>query len=168
MRHTTLSLATCHENRAWSTDLFYVSDEDCRLYFVSSGTTRHCQHIAANPRIAASISGQCADWGGIKGLQLDGVADVVCEPDLCGVINMYRAKFPSLQKLFQDLETDQGSQIVSRLLKSSFYRITPRWIRMIDNSKGFAYRAELAYCDNRHAASNHRGCTPQLKHHAGK
>jgi uncharacterized protein YhbP (UPF0306 family) len=45
-RHTTLSLATCHNSQPWSTDLFYASDDSCQLYFVSSVTTRHCQNIA--------------------------------------------------------------------------------------------------------------------------
>jgi uncharacterized protein YhbP (UPF0306 family) len=80
-RHTTLSLATCHDSQPWSTDLFYASDDSCRLYFISDVTTRHCQHIAANPRVSVSISGQRADWKEITGVQLDGVADLVSEAD---------------------------------------------------------------------------------------
>ncbi|MFC1689857.1 pyridoxamine 5'-phosphate oxidase family protein [Pseudomonadota bacterium] len=68
VRHTTLSLATCHDGRPWSTDLFYASDDDCRLYFISSVTTRHSKYIAANPRVSVSISRQCDDWKDIRGL----------------------------------------------------------------------------------------------------
>jgi len=144
-RHTTLSLATCHDNRAWSTDLFYASDDSCRLYFVSSGTTRHCQHIADNPQVSASISGEFADWGAIKGLQLDGVASVVSESDRDAVAAMYLAKFPSLQKLYQAPENEQDRQIVARLMESHFYRISPEWVRLIDNGKGFGHKEEMSF-----------------------
>jgi uncharacterized protein YhbP (UPF0306 family) len=139
VRHTTLSLATCHEGRPWSTDLFYASDDDCRLYFVSSVTTWHCQHIAANPRVSVSISRQCVGWKDIKGLQLDGVAGVVSEADREAVVEIYLAKFPALKKLHQ------ASEILSIFRESSFYRISPEWIRLIDNSKGFGHKDEMTF-----------------------
>ena len=142
MRHTTLSLATCHDSRPWSTDLFYASDDNCRLYFVSSATTLHCQHIADNPRVSVSITGQVADWREIKGLQLDGVAGVVPEADRNGVIDTFLTKFPGLKKLHL------ASEIFKPLTESSFYRIAPKWIRLIDNSKGFGYKDEIVFEEN--------------------
>ena len=139
VRHTTLSLATCHDNRPWSTDLFYASDDSCRLYFVSSVTTLHCQYIAVNPRVSIAISGEFADWREIKGLQLDGVAGVVPEADRDGVKEMYLRKFPSLKRLHQ------ASEILKPFRESSFYRISPKWIRLIDNSKGFGHKDEMTF-----------------------
>ena len=145
MRHTTLSLATCRDNQAWSTDLFYASDVSCRLYFVSSDTTRHCQNIAANPQVSVSISGEFTDWGAIKGLQLDGVASLVSNSDRDAVHAIYIAKFPSLRKLYEAPENEQDRQIVARLSESHFYRITPSWVRLIDNSKGFGHKEEMSF-----------------------
>jgi len=140
-----MSLATCYENQAWSTDLFYASDDSCQLYFVSSGTTRHCRQIADNPRVSVSISGEHIDWGAIKGLQLAGAANVVSESDREGVVETYLAKFPSLLKLYQAPENEQERQIVNRLLESHFYRISPKWIRLIDNSRGFGHTEEVLF-----------------------
>ena len=139
VRHTTLSLATCHDGRPWSTDLFYASDDSCRLYFVSSITTLHCQHIAANPRVSVSISKQCSDWTEIKGLQLDGVAGVVSKADRDAVTEAYLAKFPALKKLHK------ASEILRIFRESSFYRISPEWIRLIDNSKKFRHKDEMLF-----------------------
>jgi hypothetical protein len=139
VRHTTLSLATCCDSRPWSTDLFYASDDSCQLYFVSSVTTRHCQHIAVNPQVSVSISGECADWKEIKGLQLDGVAGVVSEAEREGVIETYLTKFPALKKLHQ------ASEILKLFWESSFYRVSPKWIRLIDNSKGFGHKDEMIF-----------------------
>lgn len=130
-RHTTMSLATCQGNRPWSTDLFYASDEDCRLIFISDVKTLHCRHIAANPRVSVSISEQCSDWNEIKGMQIDGVAGVVSEEDREAVTEIYLAKFPALRNLHR------ASRIFRLFRESSFYRVSPNWIRLIDNSKGF-------------------------------
>jgi uncharacterized protein YhbP (UPF0306 family) len=139
VRHTTMSLATCHDGRPWSTDLFYASDDSCQLYFVSSVTTWHCQHIAANPRVSVSISRECSDWKEIKGVQLVGVASVVSKADRDGVTEMYLTKFPALKKLHQ------ASEILSLFWESSFYRISPEWIRLIDNSKRFRHKDEMLF-----------------------
>jgi len=138
-RHTTLSLATCYDGRPWSTDLFYASDEGCQLYFVSSVTTLHSKHIAANPRVSVSISRQCSDWKEIKGLQLDGVASVVSEAEHDWVTEMYLTKFPALKKLHK------ASEILRIFRESSFYRISPEWIRLIDNSKKFKHKDEMLF-----------------------
>jgi uncharacterized protein YhbP (UPF0306 family) len=95
--------------------------------------------------VSVSISGEFADWGAIKGLQLDGVADVVSDLDRDGVIKMYLAKFPSLQRLYGAPENDQDRLIVAHLLESHFYRISPKWIRLIDNSKGFGHKEEVTF-----------------------
>ena len=139
VRHTTLSLATCHDGRPWSTDLFYASDDSCRLYFVSSITTLHCQHIAANPRVSVSISKQCSDWTEIKGLQLDGVAGVVSKVDRDAVTETYLTKFPGLKQLHK------ASEILRIFRESSFYRISPDWVRLIDNSKTFRHKDEMLF-----------------------
>jgi hypothetical protein len=95
--------------------------------------------------VSASISGEFSDWGEIKGLQLDGVAGIVSDLDRGGVIEMYLAKFPSLQRLFGAPENDQERLIVAQLSKSHFYRISPKWIRLIDNSKGFGHKEEVTF-----------------------
>lgn len=139
MRHSTLSLATCNGSQPWSTDLFYASDDSCQLYFVSGASTRHSQNIEGNPHVSVTISEQCTDWREITGLQLEGEASVVSKADRDGVIAMYLMKFPSLKTLHQ------ASEIFALLWKSDFYRISPRWIRLIDNSKGFGHKDEVVF-----------------------
>lgn len=119
--------------------MFYASDDHCQLYFVSSVTTRHSKHIAANPRVSVSISGECSDWKEIKGLQLVGVASVVSKVDRDAVVEIYLAKFPALKKLHQ------ASEIFRIFRESSFYRISPEWIRLIDNNKGFGHKDEVTF-----------------------
>ena len=72
-------------------------------------------------------------------MQLDGVASVVSEADRDGVTEMYLTKFPALKKLHQ------ASEILSLFWESSFYRISPEWIRLIDNSKRFGHKDEMLF-----------------------
>ena len=81
----------------------------------------------------------------MTGLQLDGVASVVSESDRDAVNATYLAKFPSLQKLHQAPESEQDRQIVARLSESHFYRISPSWGRLIDNSKRFGHKEEMSF-----------------------
>jgi uncharacterized protein YhbP (UPF0306 family) len=137
--HTTLSLATCSNNQPWATNLFYASDDRCQLYFLSGASARHSQNIEGNPHVSVTISGQYTNWRVITGLQLEGEARVVSKGDRDGVLAMYLTKFPSLKALHQ------ASEIFALLWKSDFYGISPRWIRLIDNSKGFVHKDEVVF-----------------------
>ena len=53
--------------------VFYAS-EGFDLYFLSSPSTRHCADLSGNPRVAATIQEDYADWSQIRGVQLEGVA----------------------------------------------------------------------------------------------
>jgi len=39
----------------------------------------------------------------------------------------------------------QASEIFNLFWESSFYRISPEWIRLIDNSKGFSHKDEMTF-----------------------
>lgn len=81
------------------------------------------------------------DWKDIRGLQLDGVASAVSEADRDAVVEICLAKFPALKKLHQ------ASEIFRIFRESSFYRVSPEWIRLIDNSKVFGHKDEMFfYC----------------------
>ena len=135
-----MSLATCRNNQPWSTDLFYASDEFCHLYFVSRAKTLHCQNIKFNSNVSATIRGEeVSEWKKIKGLQLDGVAEVVTKQDREWVVELYLDKFQELRRLHD------ASVILNSFIKSDFYKISPNWIRSIDNSKGFGHKDEMIF-----------------------
>ena len=73
------------------------------------------------------------------------MASLVSESDRDAVQATYVAKFPSLQKLYQAPENEQDRQVAVRLSTSNFYCISPRWVRLIDNSKGFGHKEEMSF-----------------------
>lgn len=127
--HDVLTLATVDDGGPWATSLFYASDEAMNLYVLSDPATRHCRAIAYNARVAATVHGQTREWTEIKGVQLWGNAGEVEAAD--EVLHRYTKKFP----FARDLIPAGGPH--------RFYRITPRWIRLIDNSRGLGFKEEL-------------------------
>jgi uncharacterized protein len=139
--HNTMTLATCAGESPWAATVFYASD-DLRLYFFSSPESRHCQNLAANPRVAVTVQEDYKDWREIKGIQLEGkvtAVDGVLEK--AKAMTVYARKYPAVIKLF----TNPASGIFYQaFLKVKFYRVVPEKLFYIDNAQGFGKRQELA------------------------
>jgi uncharacterized protein YhbP (UPF0306 family) len=138
--HNTMTLATSAGDHPWAATVFYASD-DLELYFFSSPDSRHCQNLAANPRVAVTIQEDYKDWRAIKGIQMEGTVKLVN-----GVVEKTRAmavygrKYADIVKLF----TDPASGVFYRaFLSVKFYRVVPERLFFIDNQQGFGKRQEL-------------------------
>jgi len=55
----------------------------------------------------------------------------------------YLAKFPDVRKLFEAPQGDDEETIAKRLKAANMYRLTPDWIRLIDNRRWFGYKREF-------------------------
>jgi uncharacterized protein len=139
--HNTMTLGTCSGDIPWTATVFYASD-GLRLYFFSAPESRHCQNLAANPRVAVTIQEDYRDWRKIKGIQLEGIVmavDGVVEK--AKAMAVYASKYPEIIKLF----TNPASGLFYRaFLRVKFYGIIPNRLFFIDNEQGFGKRQELA------------------------
>ena len=139
--HHTMTLSTCASDIPWAATVFYASD-NLKLYFFSVPDSRHCQNLAANPRVAVTIQEDYKDWQQIKGIQLEGRAALVDGVmEKAKAMAIYARKYPEIIKLF----TNPSSGAFYRaFLKVKFYCITPEKLFYIDNAQGFGKRQELA------------------------
>lgn len=132
-KHTTLTIATV-DREAWpqAADVFYVNDDALNLYFVSGEKSRHAMNLARVSRVAATIHNATWDWRDIQGVQIEGDARAIADPDERDrAWSLFRGKFPFLTEF-----TDQ-------IVRSSFYVIAPKWARLIDNTRELDYREEF-------------------------
>jgi len=138
--HNTMTLATCAEEIPWAATVFYASDA-LRLYFFSAPDSRHCQNVAANPRVAVTIQEDYHDWRKIKGIQLEGrVVPVDSVVEKAKAMAVYAGKYPEVIRLF----TNPASGIFYKaFLKVKFYCVIPVRVFYIDNEQGFGKRQEL-------------------------
>ena len=142
--HNTMTLATCASDTPWAATVFYASEE-LQLYFFSVPDSRHCQNLAANPRVAVTIQEDYKDWREIKGIQLEGtVALVDSLTEKAKAMAVYARKYPGVIKLF----TNPASGVFYKaFLKVKFYCVAPEKVFYIDNAQGFGKRSELAVAE---------------------
>lgn len=139
--HNTMTLATSAGDVPWAATVFYVND-GLRLYFFSAPESRHCQNLAANPRVAVTIQEDYHDWRKIKGIQLEGRArelDSVTEK--AKAMTCYGRKYPEVIRVFTD---PKSGSFFKAFLKVRFYCVIPERVFYIDNEQGFGKRQELA------------------------
>ena len=113
-------------------DVYFVSDADLNLYFYSDPASRHTRNIQRDPRVAATMRVESMDWHDIRGVQVEGSAEQMDDPaDRDRAWRLMCDKFP-----FYESFTD----VVAHL---GMYRVTPHWIRWIDNSMSFGHKEDF-------------------------
>jgi uncharacterized protein YhbP (UPF0306 family) len=142
-RHHTLTLATVGEGGAWAATVFYASDADLRLYFVSDRRTRHARDMLANPAVALAINADVDSWNDVRGLQAEGRAHVLDGAARLRALGLYLAKFAGVRALFEAPKSPDEETIAKRLKSTDFWCVEPTLVRLIDNDRGFGFRAEL-------------------------
>ena len=131
-KHTTLTIATVdREAMPQAANVFFVSDDTLNLYWISGEKSRHSQNLERVSHIAVTIHNETWDWRDIHGVQIEGLARRLTDPDETDrAWALFRAKFPFTAEF-----TDQ-------IARSSFYVVKPQWLRVIDNSKYFGHQEE--------------------------
>ena len=139
-RHT-LTLATAGpDGQPQAADLYYVATDDLTLYFVSVPGSRHAVNIARNAQVAATIHADSTRWRDIRGVQLEGTCMPVTGAERARGWARYAAKFPFILA---------DTALARALERVDMYRITPSWLRWIDNSVGLGHNREWVRLHNK-------------------
>jgi len=145
---STLTLSTASsEGVPWAATVFFAADTDMNLFFVSDHRTRHARDVAARPHAAAAINPDCDNWHAVQGLQLEGVVSVVSGLERGKALALYLRKFPQIDALYAAPADEHEATIAQRLQAANFYKLAPLRVRVVDNSRGFGWRAELSLGD---------------------
>ena len=155
--HNTLTLATTDGESPWATAVFFASDAELNLYFVSDRRTRHGCNLAANGQAAGAVSSACAAWNEIRGLQLEGQVTVLEGLARLSALKIYLAKFPDVSSLLERPQDKSEETIATRLREAKIYKLSPARIRLIDNSLGFGYKEEIILCRHPKKSSGETG-----------
>jgi uncharacterized protein YhbP (UPF0306 family) len=130
---STLALATVNaQGSPQIAPLFYVSDEQLNLYWLSAPSSRHSMNLVAHPAVSAAVYPSVWQAADIVGLQIEGEARPIGDDRIREqILNLYLRKFqvpPEFDALIN---------------ASTLYILTPRWLRWMDNSVEFNFKAEL-------------------------
>lgn len=141
--HHTLTLATAGDDGPWAAAVFFACDDALNLYFVSDPGTRHGRDIARDARAAAAIHPDCSGWAEVRGLQIEGRAEVLEGAEREPGLALYLARFPEIARLLAAPGGSAESVIAERFRSATLYRLRPDRIRLIDNSRGFGHKKTL-------------------------
>jgi len=139
----TATLATAGADGPWAAAVFYASDAELNLYFVTDPGTRHGRDLQADARVAAAIHADAADWTGVQGLQLEGSARIVADSGRAAAFDLYLRKFPDVRRLAEAPRDAAEREIGDRLGRIPLWRLRPGRIRVIDNRERFGWKQEL-------------------------
>ncbi len=141
--YSILTLATSSDEGPWAASVFFASDADLNLYFVSDERTRHARELLANEQVMVAMNDECRRWHDVKGLQIRGRGMLVADEERAAALRIFLAKFADIRAIF-DLATSADERaIAKRLRETSFFRIVPEWVRIIDGSRGFGFTQEI-------------------------
>jgi uncharacterized protein YhbP (UPF0306 family) len=133
-QETTLALATADElGQPCVAPLFYLSDDDLRLYWLSSPSSMHSRNLERAPQASATVYRHAETWKEIRGVQMRGSVAVITDSQRRkALIKLYCEKF------------QLGSIFRLAIGRSRLYAFRPAFCRYLDNSKRFGYTFEVA------------------------
>jgi uncharacterized protein len=136
--HHVLSLATCGPHGPHGANLFYARD-GLSLVWVSDGDAQHSREIAADPRVAATIAPDYADFALVRGLQITGLARrIEAQVERTRHYDQLEARYSFLRR------SEQTAQLREAYGAASIYLLEPARIVFIDNTRGFGHKETLA------------------------
>lgn len=143
--HNSMTLATMGPDGApQAAAVFYAADEALNLVFLSSPSSRHCQNLLRQPRVAATVHADGQAWQAIQGLQIEGAAHQVEDTgELAYALRVYAGRFEFMRGLLAGAGEAGPAALRGPVASSRLYVLRPSWIRLIDNVQGFGHREEL-------------------------
>ena len=119
--HSTITLATAAEGRSWAAAVFYASDTDLHIYFVSDLKTRHGRDMHRDAHVTGAINHDVSTWGEVIGVQIEGRAVVLEGEERLKALEIYLDKFADVRRLF-DRRGCHEKIIADRRQRASFWR----------------------------------------------
>ena len=105
------------------------------LWWVSSPDSAHSQHLLGQPAAAVTVYAHADEPEQIHGVQMRGVVDAALTPQDPG----YAAARERYAARFAFVDTPPFDAAFAR---QGLYRFRTRWIRWIDNRRGFGWKSE--------------------------
>jgi uncharacterized protein YhbP (UPF0306 family) len=143
--HHVMSLATLGRDGPHAASLFYAygtfacdvfAGDTLALIWISDPASRHSRNVDAEPRVAATIAPDYADFAKIRGLQIGGTARRVEQDERARYLALLEARYAFLKH-------PGPRKMHDAYAKSAIYRLDPKRIVLIDNTKGFGHKETL-------------------------
>lgn len=133
--HNTMTLSTVGVGRMpWSSILFYSADQDLSLVYISKRDALHSRQIDSCSSVSVSIYKDDQERSKALGLQIAGEAALIQAGEgLDHAKELYLGQYSFIRKV---------EELFITFKKMDFYKVTPHFVRLIENAKGMGHREE--------------------------
>ena len=128
-----MTLATQGPDGPWASAVFYARDGN-ELFFLSKPDSRHGRNLQVDPRCAAAIHSEVAEWRQILGIQLEGRVHELAGAERDRAIGRYGEKFPFVRP------ATAAPAILQALARVRWYSLRIAQLHFIDNQRGLGKR----------------------------
>lgn len=127
--HFQMVIATVGEH-PWIATVYYTTDSEMNLYFLSDPTTIHCHQIAENPAVAVSIADAPQAPAGDKvGLSIYGEAEQVSGKNrIIHALNLWK------NSLGVTSEKYSYEGMLQKAITGRMYKITPKKMKFFNTN----------------------------------
>jgi uncharacterized protein len=133
--HKVMTLAYQDMDGPGACAVWFAIAPDLKCYFLSAKKTRHGAAMQHGASMAFTVQKDDQDWRLIQGVQGRGYCQPLAPEQRESAWQTYSARFPFVIQTF-------GS-VATALAHVTMWSITPYWLRLIDNTKGFGHKEEL-------------------------
>ena len=132
-----MSLATIGPEGPHAANLFYACD-GLSLIWISDPKSRHSRELETQAHVATTIAPDYTDFAIIRGVQIWGVAYKVSDSERAKQIAILENRYAFLGR------TAEGpKKMHDAYTQAAIYRLDPKRIVFIDNTKGFGHKEAL-------------------------
>jgi uncharacterized protein YhbP (UPF0306 family) len=126
--HKLMTIAT-YGDFPWIANVYYTSDDEMNLYFMSNPATLHCKQIAQNEKVAVAIADSHQDINKFKrGLQLSGTAHELSEAaKVQHVLKMWK-----MSLLEVDAPELSYHNMLAKVVTGRMFQVAPKRIKLFD------------------------------------
>jgi len=119
----TMQLATVHDGKPWIATVYFVTDDELKVYWLSWPERRHSQELAEQVNVAATVV--VKQDQPVIGVQFEGIAEEVTDlKTIKEIMKLYVAKYNKGEKFYD--------AVVSGTNKHHIYKLTPDDISLFD------------------------------------
>lgn len=121
-----MQLATSIDGQPWVCSVWFAADEDLNIYWFSSTTRRHSKEVMQNNKVAAAIVLPQTPQDPGRGLQLQGIAELLTEQkDIDKAVSVYAGR------IFTKEQIEEFGALKDK--PHSFYKIKPTQFVLFDS-----------------------------------
>lgn len=116
------------DDHLWTATLYYSTDDDLNIYFLSSPDTIHGRHIAINPSVAVNITDAPQyPTSKKKGVQIYGVAQqVIGKQKIVHALSLWKKTL----NIKSEIYSYEG--MIKKLISGKMYKITPQKLKFFN------------------------------------